>query len=74
MIDAGGAIPWRIEVIFHVGIVGEELSILIEATSIDIAESRGKNFIVFTVSRNPVNHTPWSQDATIVAASVWHAG
>ena len=74
MIDAGGAIPWRIEVIFHVGIVGEELSILIEATSIDIAESRSKNLIVFTVSRYTINHTPWSQDAAVMAASVWHAG
>ena len=49
MIQARRTIPRRVEVVFHVGVIGEELAVAIESGVEDIAEAGREDLEIFSV-------------------------
>ena len=74
MINAGGAIPGRTNVPFHIGIEGEEFAILIKGGIEFIPESVGDHFNLLGIRISLENETTRSELSSGVAIGVPHAG
>ena len=73
MIDAGGAIPGGVEVILHVGVIGEEFAVVIDAAVEDVAEAGGEDFHVLALGIEAINDAARGHDVAVVAATIGHA-
>jgi hypothetical protein len=73
MIDAGGTVPGSVDVVFHVGVVGEELAILVEVAAVNVTVTGSVEFEFLAVARDAVNDAAGSEAVAVVAAAIRHA-
>ncbi len=73
MIEARRTIPRRVEVVFHVGVGGEELSVAIESGVEDIADAGREDLEIFAVGRDALDDSTRREDVAHEPASVRHA-
>ena len=73
VVDAGGPVPRRVEVILHVRVVGEELAIAIERSIEDVSESGRVELPRFAIGREAIDHAAGRETIAVMAASVRHA-
>ena len=74
VVDARGPIPRGVEVILHVGVVGEELAFAIHGTVEDIAETGGVGLERFSIRRETIDDAAGREHVAHEAAAVGHAG
>ena len=70
VIHAGGAIPWAADVPLHVGIVGEELALIIEADIELVAEAVAEEFEAGAIGVHAANVAAGGEDAAGVAICI----
>ena len=73
MIDSRGAIPACVEVVFHVGVVGEQLAFAVDRRIEDVAKARRHRLELLTVRRDSIDDATRSHDIAHEAATVRHA-
>ena len=74
VVHAGGAIPGGVEVVLHVGVVREQVAVMIDRATVDITEATRKGLEGLSVLADTVDDTAWGEHVTVMAASVRHAG
>ena len=67
-------VPRRVEIILHVGVVGEELAIEVETAVENVSVARRNDLPVLSVGGHLVNDSRGSKSAAVVALSVGHPG
>ena len=73
MVDSGRPIPGRVEVVFHVGVVGKQLPVAVERGVEDVAEAVGVGLKHGAVEVDLVDDAAGCQHATVVAPPVGKA-
>ena len=72
--DAGGAVPRQSDVPFHIAVVTEKLSVLVEGDVVGVAEAHADEFPGFAVEVGFGDPAGGGHDVRVVSAGIGHAG
>ena len=73
MADARGAVPRRVEVVLHVGVVGEKFTVAVEGGIEDVAESGGEDLEILAIGGDAINRAAGAHGVAHEAAAVGHS-
>ena len=68
----GGAIPRRVEIVFHVGVVGEQFAVVIDRRVENVAVTGGMRREIFSVERHAINDAAGSEHFAHETTAIRH--